>query len=672
MYTDIRGRVRNVPLPASQALLPLYEAIINSFQAIEDASESDGRIDIFVARKNDELLSGSDNYFSDIAGFSVTDNGIGFNEPNFKAFQTSDTTYKAKRGGRGIGRFLWLTAFDRAEIDSHYLEDSKMRRRAFKFEAEGDGIKNLTESPSDAASPTTTVRLIGFREKYQRQCPKKLETIAARIVEHNLEYFIRSDCPVVVVHDEATGDSLNLKEMFVNEILTSSDRIPFKVRDNDFRILHIRLRSSHASEHLVHYCADERVVRSERLMGKVPNLARHLEDTEGEQFIYAAYVMSSLLDESVNSERTDFLLAESSDELLADEITWQTIQSAVFHQCRDYLQPYTEPVKRRKKERINAFVANEAPMYRPIMKYIDTEVATIDPEVDDTALDMKLYEAYHSLQVRLKAEGQELLTDKRGQVENFEEFDKRLQSYFEKISDINAADLARYVCHRRAVLDFLHQQLSIEGNGTYRREERIHNIIFPMGATSDEVLPDANNLWLIDEKLAYHEFLASDKQLRAMMPLDTSSQKEPDIIVFEKACAFAPSPDPPWPAIVIIEFKRPMRKGYTEEKNPFVQIRKYITAIRSGNARTHDGRDVPIQTGIPFYCYVICDIEKSLEEQAYDFELMKTPDGQGFFGFKKEYNAYFEVVSYSKMVSDAKKRNAVLFRKLGLPDRVGW
>jgi len=42
-----------------------------------------------------------------------------------------------------------------------------------------------------------------------------------------------------------------------------------------------------------------------------------------------------------------------------------------------------------------------------------------------------------------------------------------------------------------------------------------------------------------------------------------------------------------------------------------------------------------------------------------------------FFGFKKQYNTYFEVISYSKMLTDAKKRNAVLFNKLGLPSRIG-
>ncbi len=42
---DFRGRIRNFNLPKDQALVPLYEAIVNSLQAIEDkGGSSDGEI----------------------------------------------------------------------------------------------------------------------------------------------------------------------------------------------------------------------------------------------------------------------------------------------------------------------------------------------------------------------------------------------------------------------------------------------------------------------------------------------------------------------------------------------------------------------------------------------------------------------------------------------------
>lgn len=250
------------------------------------------------------------------------------------------------------------------------------------------------------------------------------------------------------------------------------------------------------------------------------------------------------------------------------------------------------------------------------------------------------------------------------------EYLKRFQEYFEKSTELNAADLARYVCHRKAILDFLQNQLSMKDDGRYRREEQIHRIIFPMGKTSNDVPLEGHNLWLVDEKLVYHAFLSSDKQLRQTQPLQCDSEKEPDVIVFDKACAFVPDVEAPFTSVTIIELKRPMRGDYSEDENPFVQVATYIDDIRAGKAITPGGRPVPVRSGTPFYCYIICDITATLERWARLFELEKTPDQQGFFGYKRNYGAYVEVISYDKMLADAKKRNAVFFDKLGLSARI--
>jgi len=67
--------------------------------------------------------------------------------------------------------------------------------------------------------------------------------------------------------------------------------------------------------------------------------------------------------------------------------------------------------------------------------------------------------------------------------------------------------------------------------------------------------------------------------------------------------------------------------------------------------------------GAHFYCYIVADRTPALEQQALRLELEKTPDGQGFFGYKKHYKAYVEFISYTKLVTDAKQRNLVFFLK---------
>lgn len=143
MKIDVNGRVKNMSLSSSRPLLPLYEGIINSVQAIEDANMAQGTIRIEVIRETDHLLKDTTPELGDIVGFAVTDNGIGFDDANYAAFETADTTYKANRGGKGIGRFLWLVAFEKVTVISVFRQDGQWKRRSFEFPQEGEGVSNM-------------------------------------------------------------------------------------------------------------------------------------------------------------------------------------------------------------------------------------------------------------------------------------------------------------------------------------------------------------------------------------------------------------------------------------------------------------------------------------------------------------------------------------------------
>jgi hypothetical protein len=69
------------------------------------------------------------------------------------------------------------------------------------------------------------------------------------------------------------------------------------------------------------------------------------------------------------------------------------------------------------------------------------------------------------------------------------------------------------------------------------------------------------------------------------------------------------------------------------------------------------------------HCYLVCDITDRIREYACDFSLIAAPDGLGYFGYNQNYGAYFEIISYTKLVSGARKRNAAFSDKLGLPAR---
>ena len=87
-----------------------------------------------------------------------------------------------------------------------------------------------------------------------------------------------------------------------------------------------------------------------------------------------------------------------------------------------------------------------------------------------------------------------------------------------------------------------------------------------------------------------------------------------------------------------------MRDNYNEDKNPLIQVREYITELQSKRARTRDGRDIPIDNNTPFYCYIVCDIRPTLDNKRRTLSFWRHQTGQGFFGFKRHYNAYFEMI----------------------------
>lgn len=150
-----------------------------------------------------------------------------------------------------------------------------------------------------------------------------------------------------------------------------------------------------------------------------------------------------------------------------------------------------------------------------------------------------------------------------------------------------------------------------------------------------------------------------------MDEIELRSSDRPDLLVFNHPFAFVEG-DSPYPSIVIIEFKRPQRDDYTDSENPISQVYGYIRKIQSGDVKDKDGRLIPALAHMPFYTYIICDLTPKLREFAENNSLTVSPDQMGYFGYNKNLNTYIEIISFDKLISDAKKRNSALFDKLQL------
>lgn len=674
LHTNLQGRLRNTSLNKSHGLLPVFEAVVNSIHSIEENGnlETTGQITLELIRSDQTPLNFEALTVNEITGFTVQDNGIGFNDANIESFETLDSDHKIDKGCRGVGRLLWLKAFDRADISSIYKnETGELLKRDFSFDAK-NGIQLGNPTSVVAGSKIqTTLQLKGFDEGFRNSSPKNAHTIADALLEHCLWYFVRdAGSPRIFVKDDT--ETISLEDLYNKYMHSSAQHDSINIKNVKFELTHIKFRSSANKKHSMSLCASSRLVKEESIQGKIPGLYGKITDENGD-FIYACYVSSPFLDSRVRAERTSFDIAEHFDGFFANtEISLRDIRENVIECAKVYLQDFLSANVKAGQERVEEFIAQKAPRYRPILSRIDEQELIVDPSISDKDLELHLYKHWTDIEHQLIEKGHDIMTV--GDNESLGDYQERLNDYLRTAEDLKKSDLANYVSHRRVILDILEKSIQPLANGRYAREELIHELIMPLRKNSNEISLDSCNLWLLDERLAFHDYLASDTSLNAMPITGDTSGKEPDICalnVCDNPILVSDKQTLPLASITVVEIKRPMRNDAKagEEKDPIEQALGYLNRIREGKVKTAKGLLIPNSADVPGYCYVICDLTDSIIQRCKMSDLLPTHDHMGYFGYNKNYKAYIEVISYNQLVKSAKERNHAFFEKLGLPSK---
>ena len=668
MRIDVQGRVKNTKLAPTHGLLPLFEAIINSIHAIEESKPTNGKITVTIERSHVQGVLAADRplMVEPIENFLIEDNGIGFTDRHFLSFETADSRVKAALGGKGIGRITWLKAFRKAQIESLYPANGSFFQRTFEFALTNEGITEHTREEAEKRDPSTKVKLCGFKDEYRDRCPREAPTIGQRIIEHCLEYFVMGSAPKILLVDSQTSEQIDLGDMFRTEVLDHSEYGSFTIKEKDFRITHVQISAAHDAGHRLNFCAHKRTVRSENLGSKIPNLTRLLKDPATEKsFVYCGYISGDYLDATVAPERTEFEVYDEAMLRGTEDLSWQDLVENSVSQATAYLTPYTEPIKTEKEEWIRTYIQTQAPQFRHLPKHCPQALDTIPAHLPEEKLDIELYRISQAYDVELQGRYQEHLAANDPTAMGLAEHEKRLESFLEEWNEVGVSKLAKHVIHRKATLSFLDSRRELQASGNYLFEEAVHKVIFPLKQTSDDVPPDKMNLWIIDERLAFHYYLASDKSFSQMTEaVEIPSQDRPDIIIFNTSAAFVDS-SAPFHSIVLIEFKRPGRDNYDDTKNPITQVYDYVRTIKSGKTKDRHGKPIRAPS-TPFSAHIICDITPTLCTQAENAGLTQTPDDHGYVGYNAKLGTYVQIVSFDKLIDDAKRRNAALFDQLGL------
>lgn len=662
---NIAGHVDRLSLSEAKALWPLFEAVVNSIQSLEDSNIENKQIEIIAERQKDKQLNVSgEKEQTHFENFIITDNGNGFNDENYHSFLEAYSKLKVAKGCKGIGRFLWLKAFERVEVKSQFVSNDAIYSREFSFD-KVNGVEpenNLKELHGNTfGENNTSISLIGMKANYRDAVSVSLEGMAHKIIEHCLPYFVVDRCPEIVLSDNE-GERINLNHLYYNEFKDRLNQDRFTIKDQDFCLYHMMV-SEGADKHELHLCANNREVKPVELKKKIPDLAKKINAEDG-NFYYVGYLTGAYLDSIVNTDRYEFNFIDAP---LLNSIGEEEIVEKAVGYIKLYLSGDIQKIADDKRKQIDEFVHHKKPQYRYLLNEKPEIYELIPAGLSEEKLAMELFRHEQLWELEIAKKKERIEARRKELSTNDDSYMSLFKDYCSSVTKLSQASLAEYVVRRKAVLEILDKALEQDDDGSYSLEARIHSIICPMQITSDDVSFDEMNLWIIDDRLAYHHFLASDKKIKSLPIIESTVEKRMDIGVFDTALSYSPD-DENLNSITIIELKRPMRNNLaSDDNNPINQVLGYVSDIKNGSVKKASGRPFGNVSNAAFYCYVIGDLSDTMESAAKYAGLIKTPDGEGYFGYNQAFGAYVEVISYNKLIKDAKRRNQVLFDKLFEP-----
>lgn len=681
MVTNVSGRVDNMPLRKDKDVYwPIFEAISNSFDSIEESGQTSARIIVRILRDDSQGEVMESQKEKRVDSIVIQDNGLGFTENNFQSFRELDSAKKRLWGGKGVGRLYWLKTFDQVEVDSIYLDESNQKKRRMLLFKLPSGPQDVDVSDVlDSSIIQTTIKLCGYKKEYEQYFRRKrLLTLKNDILRHFMANLIMQSDFEIQLHDGEETEVIT-----VNDIPAVTRNI-FHIQGQEFAIHHMRVPSVEPEGHFIYYCAGKRVVGTPEKVESKLGLPKKVQafgtgsgaETIDKSFYYMGFVTSKFLDKNVNMERTRIAIEDlpQAEGLLAESmITFAHIKTEVNNAIKDFLAQELEDLQTSKNARIDEVFATELPGF----EYLREQSPDLFQNLNVDASPDDIRETAARAHFKNRAQTQKDIVDLIERVaedkEDANDFEQECLANLPKLLDVHRADLAQHVQFRAYVLRLLNKILSKNSNDKHYKEKTLHSLIFPMRVderkkNKDDFSVHKHQLWLFDERFSFYDYVASDKELKSHKGLENSENGDrPDV------CTYLFSEDithTPFNSVVIVELKRPGREDH--EEDPIKQVFRYIDEINN-KIKDYRGQEVHInKDSTQFYCYVVCDTQTKFiqDEVVVDHEMIPIRGGGGYFMYHTKRRAYIELLSPKAVMRSAYERNLSFFRHLGLQDTV--
>lgn len=657
---DIESRIKRLPKPsnATNALQPVFEAISNAYHAIDDKFKDDavkkGRVDISVDNNNDPKN----------VVITVEDNGIGLDENRFDAFCTTDTNWKIEKGGKGVGRLLWLDMFASVHIQSTFRDKEGLKTRSFEFSlGNSQQIKNHKVIKSTASGATgTIVTLSGIRQSdYLKRFPVRAGNFTKHFGSHFFSDFILQKAPKT--HLTISNASLEFPEHVLKLLVEERDEVIVETKEfGDLRLKNFICLPAASSDlegdNQLHYIANDRTVISRKIDG----LIGFKRFGKSEKVVFHGCVSGDFLDKTVNQERTNFTFSEAISKDIAKACAKQ-IRKKV-------LKKETKKFDGKRKKTLEKFL-DEYPSFG-----FASSKKLLSRVPKNAVKEEQFARALIPLRIRRDIERKktiqkvvDLLASEKSVPDDFQ---KKLSEAVEDVKLEEQRQLTEYVLRRKVVLEVLdvlirRVRILASGKRDFQLEESLHEFICPMKLRGDDpskIEASDHDLWVLDERLVFSKYFASDVQNKKILE-EGDDNDRPDLYLFDRLHGLGIDGEEPLTRVMLVEFKKPGKKTYQDKYLPNNQILRYIAKLKGQSIESFEGEPIRLAPNCVFHCFIVADIIGNLKDHVASWDV--TANGRGrWLPLRGDYRGSIEVIEWKDLVKDAMVRNKGFINAVGL------
>lgn len=408
----------------------------------------------------------------------------------------------------------------------------------------------------------------------------------------------------------------------------------------------------------MHLVANGRTVTTRKIDGLI-GIGRFGPNDDS---VYHGCVTGEFLDERVNQERTQF----NFDESIVEEIVRSCAEFSRDHAIKEEVEEFDRHRLGTMREFVDeypsfAFEGAEELLSRTPKNAIKAE---------------EFARALIPIRIRRDQERnktiKEIVATLHGAGDIPEDFAAAVRKATDDIKAEEQRQLTEYVLRRKTVLDVMEvliRRIRERGNGSqdFQLESTLHQFICPMKLRGDDPTKIAqadHDLWIIDERLTFTKYFASDVPFTQIVA-DEDSLRRPDLFIFDHLHGLGAKGEDPLKRVMLVEFKQPGRKDYDERYSPLNQISEYITRLKNGEIEDFQQGRVRIAEDCVFYCYVIADIVGRLDVHTSAWRT--TANGRGrIHELQGKFRGIIEIIEWADLIADARLRNHAFLHAAGL------